>query len=195
VSKAERAPDKAPATRRILEAASALVARGGAAEVSIGHVAEAAGVSKALVHYHFRDKDSLLQALVEDIGVAVIDRTRAVLARRDEANVLDGHWNWLHDELTHGDIRTLLALAEYDSPRVRAAAARVAGQRRELTVAQVSHVFERLSLTPRVPAELIAETVLAFIDGLAVDMSIVSGDRDPRPAFDVLWLALLALAE
>ena len=50
---------------RFAAAARGLVARGGAAELSMGDVASAAHVSKALVHYHFHDKDSLLVALAE----------------------------------------------------------------------------------------------------------------------------------
>jgi len=192
--KAGTGSDKPSATRRILDSARGLVARGGAAELTIGHVAQSAGVSKALVHYHFRDKDSLLQALVEDVGVSVVARARAfVNDGTATGNVLDNYWMWLSTELTRGDIRILLALAEFDSARVRAASKRVADQRRELTSSQVEHVFTTLALTPRVPAALISQTVLAFVDGLA--SSAPTDSRDPRPAFDVLWLALLALAE
>src|SRR5436190_8084151 len=159
--------EKVPATRRILDATRALVARGGAAEVSIGHIADAAEVSKALVHYHFRDKDSLLQALVEDVGTGVVARAKAFLDDGGTGNVLDNYWEWLARELEDGDIRILLALAEYDSMRVRAAARRVAERRRDLSASHVEHVFSRLSLTPRVPAPVIAQTVLAFVDGLA----------------------------
>jgi len=189
--------EKVPATRRILDATRALVARGGAAEVSIGHIADAADVSKALVHYHFRDKDSLLQALVEDVGVGVVARAAAFLDASDAGNtgnVLDNYWEWLATELEEGDIRILLALAEYDSARVRSAARRVADQRRDLSASHVEHVFARLSLTPRVPAPLIAQTVLAFVDGLAATTPTAAA-RERRPAFDVLWLALLTLAE
>jgi len=187
--------DKPPATRRILDGARALVARGGAAELTIGHVADVADVSKALVHYHFRDKDSLLQALVEDVGVSVVARAdRFVNDGTARGNVLDSYWEWLSDELARGDIRILLALSEYDSARVRAASKRVAEQRQELCSRQVQHVFAQLALTPRVPAALIAQTVLAFVDGLAA-ASATANSREPRPAFDVLWLALLALAE
>ena len=186
--------DKPPATRRILDAARALVARGGAAEVSIGRVADAAGVSKALVHYHFRDKDSLLQALVDDVGIGAVDRASAFVSARASDNVLDRYWEWLATELERGDIRILLALAEYDSAQVRAAAKRVSDRRRELTAEQVQAVFTQLSLTPRVPAPVIARTVLAFVDGLAVTTAPTSA-REPRPSFDVLWLALLTLAE
>lgn len=186
--------EKTPATRRILDAARALVAGGGTAEISIGHVADAARVSKALVHYHFRDKDSLMRALVEDVGVDVLGRAQAFVSSPASGNVLDAYWSWLSTELTAGDVRVLLALAECDSARVRTATRKVADQRRDLAVAQVQLVFTRLGLAPRVPAMLIADTVLAFADGLAATQR-TSPDRDPRPAFDVLWLALLTLAE
>lgn len=184
------------APRRILDAARVLVSRGGAGAASIGHVAAAAGVSKALVHYHFRDKDSLLQALVEDVGAGVVERGRAFATEPGGAgdNVLDAYWAWLLAEIEGGDLRVLLSLAEYDNAAVQAAVRRVAERRREVTAEQVARVFARLSLTPRIPAELMADTVLAFVDGLAATLTTRSG-RDARPAFDVLWLALLTLAE
>ena len=183
-----------PATRRILSAARELVARGGAGAVSMGDVATAAGVSKALVHYHFRDKDSLLQALVEDVGLAVIARARAALTRDASDHVLDEYWTWLETELRSGDLRILLSLAECDSDRVRATARRIADQRREVTTIHVTQVFTQLGLNPRAPPALIAETVLAFVDGLAAGHAL-EAERNPRPAFDVLWLALLTLTE
>jgi AcrR family transcriptional regulator len=184
---------KAPASRRILTGARSLVARGGAGEVSMGDVAAEAGVSKALVHYHFRDKDSLIHALVEDVGLAVIDRAKAAMTD-ESAHALDAYWSWLEQELRIGDLRILLSLAEYDSTRVRATSRRIADQRRDVVAEHVAQIFSRLGLTPRVPAPIVADTVVAFIDGLAASNALDSS-RNPRPAFDVLWLALLTLAE
>ena len=188
------AETSAPATRRILVAARALVERGGAAQISMGDVAASAGVSKALIHYHFRDKDSLLQSLVEDVGHAVVRRAREAMNGETASHALDAYWAWVERELQQGDIRVLISLAEYDSDKVRATARRVADQRRELAAEHTALVFSRLGLNPRVPATLIADTVIAFLDGLAVAVAL-SPDKNPRPAFDVLWLALLTLAE
>lgn len=188
------APPKAPATRRILAAARTLLARGGAAAFSMGDVAAAAGVSKALVHYHFRDKDSLLTALVEDVGFATLARAQDAVQRPGGDHALDELWAWLDEELRVGDVRVLLSLGEYESDRVRAACRRVAAQRRDLMAEYATLVFQRLGLRLRVPAELVADTLVAFVDGLAVAHAL-EPDRAPRPAFDVLWLALLALAE
>jgi AcrR family transcriptional regulator len=162
----------------------------------MGDVASAAHVSKALVHYHFHDKDSLLVALAEKAGDAVLGRARNAVdgsATTDE-HVLDAYWSTLDTELRAGDLRVLLALAACDSERVRAVCRRFATQRRELTSRQITSVFERLGLQLRVPAELVADTVVAFTDGLAHG-SALEPERPARPAFDVLWLALLTLTE
>jgi AcrR family transcriptional regulator len=194
LTKAVSAARKASATRRILGAARTLVERGGAAEISMGDVGASAGVSKALVHYHFHDKDSLLEALVEEVGAAVLQRARESMVKEPTTHALDQHWTWIERELRVGDIRILVSLAEYDSDRVRLASRRVSDQRRELAIEHTALVFSRLGLNPRVPSELIADTLLAFVDGLAV-ASALNPQRNPRPAFDVLWLALLTLAE
>jgi AcrR family transcriptional regulator len=170
-----------------------MVAAGGAAEISMGEVAAKAGVSKALVHYHFHDKESLLVALVEEIGRGVLARESLAMAV-DSAHALDAYWDWMAAEIRGGDVRALAALASYDSAPVRDASRRVARERRAVGAAHVAQLFTRLGLSPRVPPGLIADTVVAFADGLAIASAIEPG-RDPRPAFDVLWLALLTLAE
>jgi len=192
VSGAAQSRVRARANRRILHAARHLVQRGGVAELSIGDVAAAAGVSKALVLYHFGDRDSLLAALVDDIGGDVVGRARSALSRED-VPPLDAHWAWLEREVREGDVRALVSLAQCHTPATVAASRRVVDTRRELTVAQVGQLFQRLGLRPRLPASLVAETVLAFADGLAC-RSVVSA-ADARGAFDVLWLALLTLHE
>lgn len=160
----------------------------------MGDVAARAAVSKALVLYHFHDKESLLLALVDDVGKAVLGRERGALAERGASHALDDYWAWLEAELVRRDVRILLALAEYGSDKVRVASRRIARERRELGSRHVASVFERLGLTPRVPAALLAETLVAFVDGLAAATAL-EPERDPRPAFDALWLALLTLTE
>ncbi|MEK7403330.1 MAG: TetR/AcrR family transcriptional regulator [Gemmatimonadota bacterium] len=177
----------------ILEAAKRLVRRGGAAQVSMGDVAAEAGVSKALIHYHFEDKDSLLAALVESVGGVVLERARGNdVAMADQP--LDALWAWLERELREGDIRVLVSLSDCDSAATRAASRRVAGERLRLVAHDVSAAFQKLELTPRMPAALVAETVLAFVDGIACRAALGSV-QDPRGAFDVMWLALLTLSE
>jgi AcrR family transcriptional regulator len=191
---ATHSPSKQPATRRILAAARGLVARGGAAEISMGDVAAQAGVSKALVHYHFHDKDSLLETLVDDVGRGLLDRAKPAIGNETSAHVLDTYWTWIDHEIGRSDLRVLISLAEYDSERVRSASRRIAEQFRDEVSEHTSYIFTQLGLTPRIPPAMIGDTVVAFVQGLAV-VHALHPERDARPAFDVLWLALLTLAE
>ncbi len=57
---AERTPRSTRSIQRILTAASRIFGRSGFKGASMGAVAEEAGVSKGLLHYHFRSKEHLL---------------------------------------------------------------------------------------------------------------------------------------
>jgi AcrR family transcriptional regulator len=189
----ERPRARGNAAERILAAAAESVGTLGAAQVSLQTVADAAGVSKALIHYHFKDRDELLVAVIDEIGRGLAERERGAIDAERSALAVDALWNWLEDELRRGEIRAVLTLIEHPRDIVRDAARRVATDRRAAAADTVARLFETLGLQPRVPAPLLADVVVAFVDGLALD----SGDesRSPRVAFDIFWLAMLNLAE
>ena len=61
----------------IVAAATRLFAQRGFAETSMRQIAEAAGVSKAAIYHHFRDKDRLYRSLLEE----AIDSLTAAMKR------------------------------------------------------------------------------------------------------------------
>jgi AcrR family transcriptional regulator len=75
VSRAEPAPGPERSAReRILHAACELIAERGIAGARIAQIAKAAGVSTALVHYHFRTREALLAETLDyafDLAAAV----------------------------------------------------------------------------------------------------------------------------
>lgn len=179
---------------RILRAAAESIAERGTAGVSMLDVAKAAGVSKALIHYHFADRTALLARLVDTLTVAVVDRESTALDGATGPSAVDALWGWVARELAIGDVRALVDLAAVPDEPVRAATQRSARRRREMAAHTIDHLFAALGLKPRVPVELMAEVTVATLDGLAV-ASVTDPARDTRVAFDVLWLALLSLAE
>ena len=69
-----RKPEKVEA---IIRAASRAVAKKGYAQVSLRDVAEGAGVPKSLLHYYFKDKNQLMEALLRFLNrkyIRIIDR-------------------------------------------------------------------------------------------------------------------------
>lgn len=184
-----------PATSAlILDAARRLIAERGAAAVSLQDVADGAAVSKALIHYHFVDRETLLARLVDATAAALMDREREALRVAPGVSAVDALWEWIDGELARGDIRVLLEVSQDRSPRVQEAARRAAGLRAETAAVTVDQLFARLGLRPRLGPTLLAGTVVAFIDGLAFDAPLTP-DRPARASFDVFWLAMLSLAE
>lgn len=185
---------KPATTRIILEAARQLIADRGAAAVSLQDVADAASVSKALIHYHFVDRETLLARLIEFTAGALILREREALRVVQGASAVDALWHWVEAELARGDIRVLLEVSQDRSPRVQDAA-RIAAEMRIRVAAETSErLFSLLGLRPRLAPELLAGAVIAFVDGLAFDAPL-SPERPARASFDVFWLAMLSLAK
>lgn len=179
---------------RILAAAAECVIRSGVANTSMQDVAAAADVSKGLIHYHFRDKSQLLATLVDWLAKRIVGRQRAATGHVRPENAIDMVWSWVEGELTGGDIRALAALSLDDSPEVRSAAGNALAERRTAATEMVAAVYSSLELAPRVPAALLAEVLVGFLDGLAVTATIAE-PGEQRVAFDALWLALLTLGD
>ena len=58
-------------------------------------VADAAGVSKGLIHYHFHDKETLLTRLIEWMTHESVDREAATLARSTPKTAVDDSGLWV----------------------------------------------------------------------------------------------------
>jgi AcrR family transcriptional regulator len=183
-----------PAAERILEAAARVLAEEGATGLSMADVAAAAGVSKGLIHYHYRDKDALLARLSGWLSDEVEERERAALAGVAPGQAVDALWEWLEHELALGDIRALLELSRLREGDAPVAARQAAARRREVAASTVSALYSTLALRPRVPSAMLADVFVAFVDGLALDAVDGPTERH-RVAYDVFWLAMLSLAE
>ncbi|ANY05450.1 TetR/AcrR family transcriptional regulator [Pseudonocardia sp. HH130630-07] len=115
------APDGSPARRRILDAAEALFAEHGFDATPTSRIAGHAGVPKGLVHYYFRRKPDLLEALVERLPHPVRGRDVAVpgdpgaglralvteLDRVQDSSALLSHLLWREAD-THPVVRRAL---------------------------------------------------------------------------------------
>jgi len=189
------APDRRLSTpERILYAAAARIVASGTANLSMQDVADAAGVSKGLIHYHFHDKETLLTRLIEWMTHESVEREGSTLARSTPKTAVDDLWMWVSGEIDRGHLRVLNELAQERGPLISDAIRRSAQARREAAMFTVDRLFALLELRPRVPVQLLADVIVAFIDGLAIHASIAP-QANHRVAFDVLWLSLLSLAE
>jgi TetR/AcrR family transcriptional regulator, acrAB operon repressor len=70
--------------RRIMEAALRVFDERGIARTTMEHIAEAAGVTRGAIYWHFADKQALLRAIREDVALPLVDRADfTLLSSRD----------------------------------------------------------------------------------------------------------------
>jgi AcrR family transcriptional regulator len=191
------ASDRRPrveAAERILRAAVRCIVSSGASALTMHEVAEEAGVSKGLIHYHVHDKETLLARVVEWMTRNLVARERSALAESTPRHAIDDLWAWLSAELERGHVRVLMELTQWRGTLVKRAIHVSNLERRDAATASIEQLFSLLTLRPRVPAGLLADVVVPFIDGLAVATGIDS-DFNARASFDVFWLSLLNLTE
>jgi AcrR family transcriptional regulator len=188
-----RASRAADARDRLLAAMLRCGLREGGSAVSLQAIAAEAGVSKALVLYHYHDKAALQAAAIHWLTDRVVQRERAALAASTGATVLEEYWRWLEGEMHTGELRVLLELAQERAAPARAAMEASAVARQAGAEQTVTRIFQLLELVPRLPSAMIASSELAFREGL-VTWGAQRADRNPRVAFDIFWLSILSLA-
>ena len=186
--------DTSLAADRILSAAGALLRTRGAGEFSMQEIADAAGVSKGLIHYHFRDRDALFERLVLDLEATLTARLRTALDASTSVTAVDDLRQWLDAEIAGGDWRALLLLATWGSPDLRA---RVRGAKQALGAAAEdasARLHALLGLRSRLAPALVGQLLATAISGLVL-LDETDAAIDADGVFDVLILAVIALAE
>jgi AcrR family transcriptional regulator len=184
--------DSPDARTRIIGAGIRCLIRDGIADATMAAIAEEGDVSKALLHYHFADRAHLVAEIVSAIGRRLAARERAAMLVQSDDGPVDILWQWLSAELARGELRALLATHTIPDEPVRTALDTVLVNRRETMSRTVTMMFDRLGLTMRIPAPVVADTCITFIDGLAFG---TRNGADARLRFDVFSLALLSLGE
>lgn len=162
--------------RRIVEAAYDMFYRDGFGRVGVDAVAEAAGITKRTLYYHFDSKDSLLAAVLEhrhDLAVRRIERWSGTGAGT-AAEMLDalfgalGEWAAGPKWAGSGFTRIAMELAGLPGHPAR----RVARNHKAAIEANLS---ERLAACGVRSADEIARQIMLLLEGCQA-MALISGD-------------------
>src|SRR4029078_7205953 len=80
---------------QLLDVASALLAERGYEEFAVGHIAQAAGVARGLVHHYFGGRKEVYLALLERVASGREDELRPPMGRSARARVAVSVSRWL----------------------------------------------------------------------------------------------------
>jgi AcrR family transcriptional regulator len=180
----------------IVDAACAEIREAGLIGATVSGVASRCGVSSALIHYHFDTKERLLVGavarLLEARAVAVAGALRA---GRGLA-ALDALWEVLAARIANGDERACVegVSAAGHGPAFAEVVGRGRSRLAAAVAARITGLLEELGCRSDVPADELAETVVAVLDGLALGGLAGRPPEALRSAYDAFWLTLVAAA-
>lgn len=173
--------------RSLLDAAIAEIGARRSTSVTVGQIAERAGVSSALAHHYFGTKQNLLVAAMRRILGIYADEVRAELGRATDPEARVAaivRASFAASNFRPDVVRTWLAL--YLTAQTEPEAARLFAVYRRRLRSNLAH-----ALAPDFGDRRheIAETVAAMIDGLYIRSALA--DAPPVPDPEALVLACL----
>lgn len=191
----ERTPSAfVDAKGRIVAAVRGQVLRGGEGAASSAQVATAAGVSKALVYYHFHDKRELFCGLVDDCEERIRSRVGTNGRVGRSASPVDEFKAWVGREFDAGDANVLIRLGQVEDVVVRQASLRGVETFRATIGRQMETTFQQLGTPPPLPLDFLARLMATMIIGaLTRGEGISTPERNEL--LDILWLAVLRLGD
>jgi AcrR family transcriptional regulator len=179
-----RRPKREEVRRRLLEAATRVFARRGYAEATLDEVAEEAGFSKGAVYSNFAGKEEVFYALLREHVGERVERVRDAIASAktlQEAGVAAGRaggeavdeepdWHLLFLEFVTRAAR---------QPELREELGRQRTELRGLIAEQARERLKALDVEPALPAEQLANVMLALSNGLAIEQLVQPEGVDP----------------
>lgn len=183
----------------MLDAAVKVLAAKGLVGASVQDIADAAGMSKGAVHYHFESKDELLEHVLARCCESIEERVRAVFDRDGTPmdrirRALDEMWAVRRDGVAEVRVMTELHVHARQNPPIRKAFGLQLRKSREQIIEIGLKQFLAMGLKPRVPIEAVPRLIMGVLDGLAlqheVDPLSAEEEADILRAVESLTVAL-----
>lgn len=196
-----RRADGEVSKQKILEAATEIAVERGYEGTSIGLVSERSGLPASSIYWHFKDKDALIAAVIDQsFGTWLLTAGGTDSGTEDAAGSLD-------EQLTAGVKRTITALLESsdflrlglmltlerraEEPTARRRFLTVRDQALQNIIAMFAHVFPRLDDKA---LRQLATLAMATADGLFIANEVGGENADVIARFDVLAAAIRGAA-
>ncbi len=178
----------------ILRAAEVLIKRKGAAGVTVEAVAREAGCAKGLVHYHYKTKRGLVEAVASHLAkrreVAWADAFHASAPKA----AIDGTWHLLTEESDDGTIRAWASMFGPGNVLPDHVVNQVV-TRFGAALGDAAHrMLGELDLEPTVPPSEIGWLLAAVVHGMGLQLLSGADRKELEGAYAAAWLGVLSLA-
>ncbi len=184
------------ARSKILESAARLVREAGTTSLTVEGTAKGAGVAKGLVHYHFKTKAGLLQAVLTDLTANRCERWSEALRAPNAAAAVSQSWALLTEESADGTLRAWHSLLGHEQLLTDQLARGASAQfSRALSDGLTRMMDQQLGLVPTVPASEIGQLLAAVTNGIGLHLMAQTAEEEFEGAFAAAWLGILSLTK
>lgn len=162
---------------RIKSLAAMLLIKHGYRGVSFGHIAEGLSTTRANIHYHFGNKNALVEEVTDEYVTATLDGFRSIWTNPDTslAAKVDGtiafnrrRYDLFNVDGDHGLSWSLIARMRADSdalsPRANASVRRFAAELTGAVTIGIANAVGRGELSPATPVEDLVLQMVGFIN-------------------------------
>lgn len=195
-----REKEKTERADKILEAAGKVLAEHGVTGATIARVAEEAGVSRGLVHYHYKNKEEMLAKVLRANMESMI-------------NLIGNHFEDCKgaEELAGRIVESMKTKAQNDSEYfklfleglyavrhseiVRMELGELYGKFRDIFRKGLMKMVERRDIAPAIPPRELAALVTAMLDGIGVQLITVINAAPGADIWDSLKKGLVILID
>ncbi|MBI3071519.1 MAG: TetR/AcrR family transcriptional regulator [Deltaproteobacteria bacterium] len=192
-----------PGAERILKVTMRCLAHSDCDRLSMREIAEAAGVSKSLLHYHFKSKDALLLELVERFFDAMVSRIAKAASEGTLhtgtgpialVETLDAIWRELRSSGDMPAIILRLSARGTLEPAVRRELTKVRTRLVEIMLTGARAAVGR-ALAETIPLEPLTNLMICALVGLESNRFFVARTDDLDRAFDLMKLLVAQVGE
>ena len=186
----------ASATRdKLVSAACVAVGEQGLVALTVASVASRAGVSTALVHYHFDTKAQLLLAAAARLAAARSAHRLDALGGTG-LGALDDVWDMLLGSAESGEERAYLELAlrGLEDDGIAAALADDRAREHAALASRLPALLADLGASPVAGIEELVVVVTAALDGFTLAL-LYQPAASVRAAYDAFWLTMISAGQ
>ena len=168
----------------------------GLAALTVASVASRAGVSTALVHYHFDTKGQLLLAAAARLAAARSAHRLDALGRGTGLRALDDVWEMLLGSAESGEERAYLELAllGLEDDGIAAALAEDRSREHAALGSRLPALLADLGANPVAGIEELVVVVTAAFDGFTLAL-LYQPAASVRAAYDAFWLTMISAGQ
>ncbi len=197
MSRLTRAQSQAQTMARLVEAAGRAVAERGLGAVSVDEIAERAGYSRGAFYANFPDKEAMLLAVLRGHMEGEIRAVRSLFDEKlGPPALIERLEGWMHE--THADADWALLSAELQLHALRCPAFReqydaLQRDHRGALAELLAMLFAYAGRALPVGASLLAATIKALVQGLALQNALRSVDEERIDPMQITRLIVQAL--